>query len=97
MEAPTGVVGTASDDKANPLSNLKDSPLMVTCNVELCSGTISSGANGRLYQTQTLDVAFKDTGIYNGRELMNVRVMDMDLDLLRQDSTGLGTDSERKC
>ena len=65
---------------------------MVTCNVELCSGTTSNGANGRIYQTQTMEVALKDTGIYNGRELMNVRIMDMDMDMLRQDATGLGND-----
>lgn len=89
---PTGAMGTASDNKVSPLSNRKNSTLMVTCNLELCSGTPSNGANGRLYQTQTLEVGLKDTGIYNGRELMNVRVMDLDLDLLRQDSTGLGND-----
>ncbi|NJO66708.1 MAG: hypothetical protein HC832_04240, partial [Leptolyngbyaceae cyanobacterium RM1_405_57] len=35
-----------------------------------------------------VEVAFKDSGMYNGREMMSVRVLDVNLDLLRRTAYG---------
>ncbi|MEH1933552.1 MAG: hormogonium polysaccharide biosynthesis protein HpsA [Nostoc sp.] len=48
--------------------------------------TASSGGTPAYYQ-----VAFKDAALFNGREMMSVRALDIDLNLLRS-TTGPGTD-----
>lgn len=47
--------------------------------------------NGR--PDNLVTVPFKDSALMNGRELMNVRVLDMDLDLLRKNGSGLNSDT----
>ncbi|MEM9213480.1 MAG: hormogonium polysaccharide biosynthesis protein HpsA [Cyanobacteria bacterium P01_F01_bin.150] len=87
---PHGTPSTANDDKLNPNDS---GSLMVTCNVEVCSSGTSASNHTRdgLYQTQTMAVALKDASIYNGREYMSVRLMDLDLDMLRENNGGLSS------
>ncbi|NET10376.1 MAG: hypothetical protein F6K16_37890, partial [Symploca sp. SIO2B6] len=92
---PNGNLGTVDD---HPYKGFKVNPnysgaLLVTCNVELCSSgtSASSGYEDTLYQTQTMQVALKDASLYDGREYMGVRAMDIDLDLLRNSNNGLAS------
>lgn len=95
-QMPNEVVPAPVADADTP--NRNDDTLVLVCN-QPCSRqtsgyfpptTLPSGYNtpdNRYF----LRVAFKDTAPYNGRELMSVRALDMNLELMRR-STGPGGD-----
>ncbi|MEM9214547.1 MAG: hormogonium polysaccharide biosynthesis protein HpsA [Cyanobacteria bacterium P01_F01_bin.150] len=56
--------------------------VLIVCEDEVCS----PGATG----TRTVRVGFKDSALYDGRQLMSVRTLDLNMDLLRQSEFGTG-------
>lgn len=62
------------------------------------TGPCLTSSWGREIDTAAIDrgvywrVGFKDSAIFNGREMMSVRVMDLNLDLLRRSRQGLDND-----
>ena len=58
-------------------------------NTTTTSGRVNTIADNTGATNQTVATAFLDKGIFNGREMMSVRVLDFDLDMLR-DSTAFG-------
>jgi len=61
-----------------------DSFVLPTSNSDTGTGNLISTPNGERY------VSFLDKAIYNDREQMDVRVLDVDLNLLRRNTTGKG-------
>jgi hypothetical protein len=82
------VVSTGTNG-STPNSN-RNSLIKICTNDTPCSQPTSSTNRiprpGALYRT-----AFKDAALFNGREMLSVRTLDLDLDLMR--STAIGTDS----
>ncbi len=100
---PLGITGTTLGSAAKPWTlpiistnvngstpNSNQNALIKVCtNDTPCSQPTSStnriSKPGALYRT-----AFKDAALFNGREMLSVRTLDLDLDLMR--STAIGTD-----
>lgn len=73
-----GVGNTNLSNRANGV--------MIGCLDNLCGAAPGASA------LRLVRVGFKDTSLLNGRELLPVRAMDVNLDLIRQDGTGLAGD-----
>ena len=68
---------------STPNSNVEDR--IKVCTLRPCSIPANPAPNNRIPQTGTLiSVPFKDSALFNGREMMSVRVLNLNLDLLRQ-------------
>jgi hypothetical protein len=63
-------------------ANSNRDTLIKVCVTETCYRNASAGSLVR--------VAFKDSGMYNAREMMSVRVLDINLELLRRNRYGTG-------
>ncbi|MEB3230819.1 MAG: hypothetical protein VKJ64_07410, partial [Leptolyngbyaceae bacterium] len=88
-DVETAVAETGSTyTKASPNSN---SASYVVCSADFCGSTASGSQTvASSHRTRKMPVGFKDAAFYNSREFMSVRTMDMDLNILRSNSTGLG-------
>ncbi|MCL1471495.1 hormogonium polysaccharide biosynthesis protein HpsA [Argonema antarcticum] len=56
-----------------------------------CLPTGTGGSNPITAPTGAISVPFLDKGIFNGREMMSVRVLDIDLNMLRNTARGTAT------
>jgi hypothetical protein len=80
---PRNLGGAPSNNRSNNLWTLP-------------TGTFTAGTtpNGIVNTSGTrIAVPFLDKAIFNGREIMNVRVMDLDLDLMRRNRPGTSSDT----
>jgi hypothetical protein len=75
-------VATGSTPNSNEEDRIK------VCTNRPCSIPANLSPNNRIAQTGALvSVPFKDSALFNGREMMSVRALDLNLDLLRQSPT----------
>jgi hypothetical protein len=75
-------VATGSTPNSNEEDRIK------ICTDKPCSIPANPSPNNRIAQTGTLlSVPFKDSALFNGREMMSVRALDLNLDLMRQSPT----------
>jgi hypothetical protein len=70
---------------STPNSNSQN--LIKVCPTTTCSQPQSATAQAPALSGSRFQIPFKDSALYNGRELMSVRVLNLDLDLLRTSST----------
>jgi hypothetical protein len=75
-------------DGSTPNSNTLN--LIKVCATAPCSQPQTSASRSPALSAPRYQVPFKDAGLFNGRELMSVRTLDLDLDLMRKNSTPAG-------
>jgi hypothetical protein len=80
----------AASTGATPNSNQEE--LIKVCATSPCSIPVTGDTNGRPVPVSAnlVRIPFKDAALFNGRELMSVRVLDLDLDLMRTSTTPAG-------
>lgn len=75
----------AATDGTTPNNNSQN--LIKVCATTLCSQPQSTAGRAPAISAPRFRVPFKDASLYNGRELMSVRTLDLDLDLMRTSAT----------
>jgi hypothetical protein len=80
---PTTLGTNGSTPNSNSLNLIK------VCSNAPCSQPQSGASLAPAIASSRYRVPLKDAAFYNGRELMNVRTLDLDLDLMRQSGTPL--------
>jgi hypothetical protein len=78
----------ASTNGSTPNSNSLN--LIKVCATAPCSQPQTSANLAPAISTTRYRIPFKDAGFFNGRELMSIRTLDLDLDLMRQNTTPAG-------
>jgi hypothetical protein len=78
---PTLLGTNGSTPNSNSLNLIK------VCATAPCSQPQSSANRAPATNSVRYRIPFKDAGLFNGRELMSVRTLDLDLDLMRQNTT----------
>jgi hypothetical protein len=83
---PSVVSGTGVTPNSNRLELIK------VCATSPCSLPATGNTGGRPapVSASLLRIPFKDTALFNGRELLSVRALDLDLDLMRTSATPAG-------
>jgi hypothetical protein len=83
---PSATSGTGLTPNSNKLELIK------VCATSPCSLPAPGNTGGRpaSVSADLLRIPFKDTALFNGRELMSVRALDLDLDLMRTSATPAG-------
>ena len=76
------VVDTNVQNTTNP-NPTHATEVRIACVAQACGNTT---ANNR---SRFIDVAFKDTALFNGREMMTARVLNLNLELMRTDQSNL--------
>ena len=95
MNTGTGVYNNVADSDITtsialkPKSNLSNWRVPNSSTAVTCPGVGPSGSKENIIQLGVstpicYQIAFKDTALFDGREMMNVRVLNIDLDLLRK-------------